>query len=145
MDSKELVRFVPVLRGHSVFSSPPQRPMTSDFEGFLYQILSIIMFSYQKPVFPFSMLSAKQGNYWYHFYYVFGMMWSLTGDWTSDLSHSMSALYWGVKHWSIFFLKIMKYTIPVSGNKAIFQIYSRYRFLEIRRSFWSIHDTGFWK
>ena len=29
-----------------VFSSPPQRPMTSDFEGFLYQILSITLFSY---------------------------------------------------------------------------------------------------
>ena len=28
------VRLVSVLRGHSVFSSPPQRPMTSDFEGF---------------------------------------------------------------------------------------------------------------
>ena len=29
-----LVRLVSVLRGHSFFSSPPQRPMTSDFEGF---------------------------------------------------------------------------------------------------------------
>ena len=28
------VRLVSVLRGHSVSSSPPQRPMTSDFEGF---------------------------------------------------------------------------------------------------------------
>ena len=28
------------------FSSPPQRPMTSDFDGFLYQILSITLFSY---------------------------------------------------------------------------------------------------
>ena len=28
------------------FSSPPQRPMTSDFEGFQYQILSITLFSY---------------------------------------------------------------------------------------------------
>ena len=28
------VRLVSVLRGHSVCSSPPQRPMTSDFEGF---------------------------------------------------------------------------------------------------------------
>jgi len=28
------------------------------------------------------MLSAKQGNYWYHFYNVFGMTQSLTGDWT---------------------------------------------------------------
>ena len=33
--------FLSVLRGHSVSSSPQQRPMTSDFEGFLSQILSI--------------------------------------------------------------------------------------------------------
>ena len=39
-------RLLSVLRGHSFFSSPPQRPMTSDFEGFLYQILSITLFSY---------------------------------------------------------------------------------------------------
>ena len=31
----------------------------------------------KEPVFPFLMLSAKQGNYWYHFYNVFGMMRSL--------------------------------------------------------------------
>ena len=40
------ILFLSFLRGHSVFSSPPQRPMTSDFEGFLYQILSISLFSY---------------------------------------------------------------------------------------------------
>ena len=34
------------MRGHSVFSSPPQRPMTSDFEWFLFQILSITLLSY---------------------------------------------------------------------------------------------------
>ena len=28
------VRLLSVLRGHSGFSSGPQRPMTSDFEGF---------------------------------------------------------------------------------------------------------------
>ena len=65
-------RLLSVLRGHSVFSSPPQRPMTSDFEGFLYRILSITLFSYlnsweREPVVPFSMFSAKQGNYLYHF------------------------------------------------------------------------------
>ena len=38
--------FFSILRGHLFFSSPPQRPMTSDFEGFLYQILSITLFSY---------------------------------------------------------------------------------------------------
>ena len=47
-----------VLRGHSFFSSPPQQPMTSDFEGFLSQILSITLFSYlisgeRASIFPF--------------------------------------------------------------------------------------------
>jgi len=28
----------------------------------------------KEPAVPFLMLSAKQGNYWYHFYNVFGMM-----------------------------------------------------------------------
>ena len=51
------VRLLLVLRGHSVVSSPPQRPMTSDFEGFLSQILSItfltILILEKEPVFPF--------------------------------------------------------------------------------------------
>jgi len=37
------------------------------------------------PVFLFSMFSAEQWNYWYHFYDVFSMTRSLTGDWTRDL------------------------------------------------------------
>ena len=41
----------------------------------------------------FLMFSAKQAHYWYHFYNVFGMRRSLTGDWTRDLPHSMPALY----------------------------------------------------
>ena len=32
------VRLLSVLRGHSVFSSPSQRPMTSDFGDFLSQV-----------------------------------------------------------------------------------------------------------
>ena len=59
------------------FPSPPQRPMTQSrlrrikctrsypLHYFLILILE------KEPVFPFSMLSAKQGNYWYHFYNVF--------------------------------------------------------------------------
>ena len=47
----------------------------------------------KEPVFLFLMISAKQGSYWYHFYNVFGMKWSLTGDWTRDLSHSKPARY----------------------------------------------------
>ena len=79
------------------FSSPPQRPMTSDFEGFsipdyIHYIYFPILILEKEPVFPFSMLSAKRGNYWYHFYNVFGMTQSLTGDWTRDLPHSKPAL-----------------------------------------------------
>ena len=67
-----------------------QWPPTS--KDFLSKILSIsfifnILILEKEPVFPFLMLSAKQGNYWYHFYNVFGMTRSLTGDWTRDLPH----------------------------------------------------------
>ena len=79
------VRLLSVLRGHSVFSSPPQRPMNSDIEGFsipdlIHYIYFPILILEKEPVFPFLMLRAKQGKYWYHFYNVFGMMLSLTGD-----------------------------------------------------------------
>jgi len=57
-----------VLRGRSFFSSPPQRLMTSDFQGFsipdfIHYIYLPILILEKEPVFPFSMLSAKQGNY----------------------------------------------------------------------------------
>ena len=70
------------------FSSPPQRPMTSNFEGF--SILDFIHYIYfpflilEKEYFPFWMFSAKQGHYCYHFYNVFGMTRSLSGDWTRE-------------------------------------------------------------
>ena len=65
------------------FFSPATTANDLHFEGFLSQICSItffvLFFILQKePVFPFLMLSAKQGNYWYHFYNVFGMTRSLT-------------------------------------------------------------------
>ena len=41
------VRLLSVLCGHSFFSSPPQRPMTSDFEVFLHQILYITFIKLQ--------------------------------------------------------------------------------------------------
>ena len=49
--------FLSVLRGHSVFSSPPQRPMTSDFEGFsipdvIHYIYFPILILEKEPVFP---------------------------------------------------------------------------------------------
>ena len=78
-----------VLRDHSGFFIPPppppptpQWPMTlTDFYLRFYPLhfCPILMFE-KGPVFPFSMWSAKQGNYWYHFYNVFGMTRSLTGD-----------------------------------------------------------------
>ena len=80
-----IVRHLSVLRGRWVFSSPPQRQMTSDFEGFsipdfIHYIYFRILIHEKEPVFPFLMFSAKLGNYWYHFYNVFGMTRSLTGD-----------------------------------------------------------------
>ena len=73
-----------------------QWPPTS--KDFLSQILSItlyfpILILEKEPVFPFLMFSAKQRHYWYHFFNVFGMTRSLTGDWTRDLPHSKPALY----------------------------------------------------
>ena len=65
-----------------VFSSPPQLPMTSNFEGFsipdfIHYIYFPILILEKEPVLMFS---AKQGNYWYHFYNVFGMTQCLTVD-----------------------------------------------------------------
>ena len=107
-----------VLRGHSFFSFPPQRPMTSDFEGlsipdlfgvfipattandlrlrrpFYTRLYPLHLFFLRKSqYFPFWMFSAKQGHYWYHFCNVFGMTRSLTRDWTRDLPRSKPALY----------------------------------------------------
>ena len=90
------VRLLSVLRDHSFFSSPPcQWPPTSkDFYTRSYPLhYFLILLLEKEPVFPFWMFSAKQGNYWYHFYNFFGMTRSLTGDWTRDLPHSKPALY----------------------------------------------------
>ena len=92
--SVRLCRFCVVIRG---FSSPPQLPMTSDFEGFsipvfIHYIFVPILILEKEPVFPYLMFSAKQGNYLVPFYNVFGKTRSLTGDWTRDLPHSMPPL-----------------------------------------------------
>ena len=81
--------------------NPPNRWTDTRFlEGFsipdfIHYIYFPILILKKEPVFPFLMSSAKQGNYWYHFYNVlnFGMMRSLTGDWTRDLPYSKPALY----------------------------------------------------
>ena len=58
----------------------------------LYQILSITLFSYLI-FWERASISLFNVEYWYHFYNVFGMTRSLTGDWTRDLPHSMPAFY----------------------------------------------------
>ena len=61
------VRLLSVLRGHSFFSSPPQRPMTPDIWRIFYprfyplQYFPILILE-KEPVLPFLMFSAKQGN-----------------------------------------------------------------------------------
>ena len=50
--------------------------MTSDCKGFsipdfIHYIYFPILILEKEPVFAFLMFSAKQGNYWYHFYNVF--------------------------------------------------------------------------
>ena len=57
-----IVRLLSVLRGHSVFSSPPQRPTTSDFEGvsipdFIHYIYFPILILEKEPV--FSLLNVQ--------------------------------------------------------------------------------------
>ena len=67
------------------------RPTSMDFyPDFIHCIFVLIL--QKEPVFLCLMLSAKQGNNWYHFYNVFGMTRSLTGDWTLDLLHSKPTL-----------------------------------------------------
>ena len=73
-----------------------QWPLTSmDFyiRSYSLHYFLILILEKEQPAFPFSILSAKQGNYWYHFFNVFGMTRSWTGDWTRDIPHSMPALY----------------------------------------------------
>ena len=78
----EFCRFCVVIR----FFIPVTMANDFDFEGFsipdfiLYIYFPILIILEKEPVFPFLMFSAKQGNYWYHFYNVFGMTWSLTGN-----------------------------------------------------------------
>ena len=115
LDDLKMQRFTYRPRGHSFFSSPPQRRMTSDFEGFsipnfIHYIYFPILILEKEPVFPFLMFSAKQGNYWYHFYNHFGMTRSLTGDWTRDFPHSMPAFYQKAIEEALSILKVLVYT-----------------------------------
>ena len=69
------------------------RLWTISIPDLIHYIYFPILILLKEPVYPFSMLSAKQGNYWYHFYNVFGMTRCLAGDWTRDLPHSIENVY----------------------------------------------------
>ena len=92
-------RHLPGLRGHSVFSSPPQRPMTSDFEGFFYpRFYPLHLFPYlnsweRASIFPFECSVLNKGTTGTIF--ITSLVWRgpWLGDWTRDLPHSKPALY----------------------------------------------------
>ena len=62
------VRLLSVLCGHSVFSSSPQRPITSDFDGFFYpRFYPLHLFSYpssweRASIFPFKCSVLNKGT-----------------------------------------------------------------------------------
>ena len=57
------VRRLSVLRGHSFFSSPPKRPMTSDFEGFsIPDFIHYIYFSILINIFHFECSVLNKGT-----------------------------------------------------------------------------------
>ena len=76
------VRLLSVLRCHSIFFIPAtmandlrlRRISLPDLIHYMYFLILILE---KEPVFPFSMLSVKPGNCWYHCYNVFGMTRSL--------------------------------------------------------------------
>ena len=89
----DFCRFCVVIRFFHPRHNGQWPPTSKDFYTRSYSLhYFLILILEKEPVFPFSMLSAKQGYYWYHFYNVFGMTRSLTGDWTGNLLHSMPAL-----------------------------------------------------
>ena len=56
------VRLLSILRGHSVFSSPPQRPMTSDCEGFFYPRFYPLHLWERASMFPFECSVLNKGT-----------------------------------------------------------------------------------
>ena len=90
----DFCRFCLVMRFFHPRNNGQWPPTSKDFytRSYLLHYFLILILD-KEPVFPFSVLSAKHGNYWYQFYNVFSMTRSLTGDWTRDLPHSKPALY----------------------------------------------------
>ena len=87
----DFCRFCVVIRFFHPRHNGQWPPTSKDFYTRSYPLhYFLILILEKEPVFPFWMFSAKQGNYWYHFYNVFAMTRSLTGNWTWDLPHSRS-------------------------------------------------------
>ena len=89
-----------VLRGHSVFSSPPQRPITSDFEGFSipdfihYIYFPILILEKEPVIFPLECSVLNKGTTGTIF--ITSLVWR--GPWLgiepgTSLPHSKPALY----------------------------------------------------
>ena len=90
-----LTKLLSVLRGHAFFSSLPQRPMTSNFEGFsIPDCIHYIYFSYlnsweRASIFPFECSVLNKGTTGTIF--ITSLVWR--SPWTQDLSHSKPSLY----------------------------------------------------
>ena len=92
------VRLLSVLRGHPGFFHTRHNgqwpPTLKDFYPRLYPLhFCTILILKLEPVFPFFNVECQTREYWNHFYNVFDMTRSLTGDWTRDPPHSKPALY----------------------------------------------------
>ena len=69
----DVCRFCVVIWGFHPRHNGQWPPTSKDFNIRSYPLhYFLILILEKEPVFPFSILSAKQGNYWYHFYNVFG-------------------------------------------------------------------------
>ena len=82
----DFCRFRVVIR---FFPSPPQRPMTSrlrriTMQDLIHYIIVLSYFLRKSQYFPFQCSVLDKGTTWYHFYNVFGMTRSLTGDRTRE-------------------------------------------------------------
>ena len=90
----DVCRFCVVIRFFHPRHNGQLLPTSKDFYTRSYPLhYFLILILEKEPMFAVSMLSAKQGNYWYHFYNVFGMTRSLTVDWTRYLPLSKPALF----------------------------------------------------
>ena len=90
----DFCRFCVVIRFFHPRDNGQWPPTSKDFYTRSYPLhFCPILILQKEPVFPFLMLSAKEANYWYPFYNVFGMTRLLTGDWIRDLPHSKPTLY----------------------------------------------------